>query len=167
MATKATSASTAQAAGVKTPVSGAYSDPAQVGAMIKQMYPQYANFDPVTIGQRWIDMHAATAGGAGSGAGTDVLSGPTGTTATTSTDVSQQAPDLSGLAQFASPVPQSKPQPAPVSLSAGLNALNNNMGGVNGMGQASTPYTTQPQTQQQPKSKPLASSTFDISKVRF
>lgn len=109
MTTKAT-ASTIVGAGVKTPGSGVYSDPAQVGAMIQKMYPgYYDSFDPSVIGQRWIDVHTPTAGGSGTGA-TDVLQGPTGTTPLTSTDPNQNMPDLSGLSQFASPIQQPKPQ---------------------------------------------------------
>lgn len=107
---KAVTASTAAAAGVKTPGSGAFSDPAQVGAMIQKMYSgYYDNVDPTILGQRWIDVHTPAAGsGTGASTGTG-LQGPTGTTPLTTTD--PNSPDLSGLAQFQSPI---KPQPKPV-----------------------------------------------------
>lgn len=132
--------------------SGSYSDPAQVGAMIQQMYPSYANFDATTLGQRWIDLHTPKA--VGGGAGTDMLQAP-GSAALTSTDPNQNAPDLSGLSKFASPV---KP-PAPQVIISGL-------AGNNPYGQGLTPMTN---PVQQPQSKPQAPylSKFDISKVGF
>lgn len=115
----ATTASTAQAAGVKTPGKGAYSDPVSVGAMIQKMYPQYANFDAVTLGQRWIDVHTPQAA---AGTGTDVLSGPVGTTPTTTTD--PNAPDLSGLSKFQTLIQQPKPQPSvKIPQAVGMNQL--------------------------------------------
>lgn len=90
--------------------SGAYSDPAQVGSMIQSMYPQYKSMDAVTLGQRWIDLHTPHPAAGAAGSGTDMLSGPIGTTPMTSTD--PNSPDLSGLAQFASPIkPAVKPKP--------------------------------------------------------
>lgn len=104
MAAKTATPATAVAAGVKTPGSGAYADPMQVGTMIQKMYPQYANMDTATLGQRWIDVHTPQASTTGGG-NTDVLQAP-GTTPMTSTNPNQNMPDLSGLSQFASPVQQ-------------------------------------------------------------
>lgn len=126
-----TSPTTAISAGVKTPGSGAYSDPAQVGAMIQKMYPQYANFDATTLGQRWIDVHTPQATAGDTTGATDVLQAPTGTTPLTSTDPNQNTPDLSGLGQFASPVkqqPAAKPQtPIKINLPAATVGMGQTM----------------------------------------
>lgn len=154
MATSPTAASTAVAAGVKTPGKGAYSDPMQVGAMIQKMYPQYANFDAATLGQRWIDVHTPAAPAAGSGdLGGAVLQAP-GTTPMTSTN--PNAPDLSGLNQFASPV---QPQ-APKIIISGLSG-----NGANGS--QLTPMTTPAQYSPPQQPKPQGLSTFDINKLKF
>lgn len=119
MAAKAspTSTATAVAAGVRTPGTGVFSDPAQVGAMIQSMYPQYRNMDATTLGQRWIAVHTpapASGGGVGTGGATDLLQAPNGGMDTMQPGdqkvLSSSAPDLSGLAKFAKPV-QAKPQP--------------------------------------------------------
>lgn len=163
MATKSpTSASTIQAAGVKTPASGAYSDPAQVGAMIQKMYPgYYDNFDPSVIGQRWIDMHTATAG-TGTGSGTDTgLSGPTGTTPLTSTDPNQNTqntPDLSGLSQFQSPnesvINYSINTHMPVNSQPQAPLIGN---GVISNNESSSATMAPPKQKQKQKSNPIAS----------
>lgn len=150
MATSPTAASTAVAAGVKTPGQGAYSDPTQVGAMIQKMYPQYANFDAATLGQRWIDVHTpapSTASGS-SDLGSAVLQAP-GTTPMTSTN-----PNVPDLSQFASQV---KPQ-APKIIISGLSGNNPN-------GAQLTPMTQTQQPYQQPQAPKL--STFDITKAGF
>ncbi len=94
-----------------TPGQGAYSDPATVAA---------------TLGQRWIDVHTpAPSTAATSGAGGLTLQGPTGTTPMTNTN--PNAPDLSGLGQFVSPVKsQPKQPPAPkvsIAPAAGMSQL--------------------------------------------
>lgn len=142
--------------------SGAYADPAQMGAMIQKMYPQYANFDPVTLGQRWIDLHTPKASTAGSGDMT--LQGPTGTTLPTSTD--PNAPDLSGLGRFAQPIKPQAPQAPRVTITGNTGGLAlGGQGSITGGAQLN-PMTNPYQAPQQPQ-KPQGLSTFDISKAGF
>lgn len=131
--------------------SGAYNDPAAMGAMIQKMYPQYASFDAATLGQRWISLHTpAAAKGTGTGAATDTLQAPTNITQTPN----QKAPDLSGLGKYATPI---QPQ-APKIIIGGL-------GGNGAYGAQLTPMT-QPTQYSAPQQKPQGLSV-DISKLKF
>lgn len=100
-------------AAARTAATGAYSDPATVGAMIQKMYPQYATFDPATLGQRWIAVHAPAPATGAMGIGETGLQPPTGTTPLTTTNPTANTPDLSGLSKFATPFQQPKPVMGP------------------------------------------------------
>lgn len=96
---------------------GAYNDPAQVGGMIQKMYPQYANFDAATLGQRWISLHTPQAA---AGSGTSDLTLSPGASVT-STD--PNAPDLSGLAKFATPIKQQPQVNVKIAPTVGMSQL--------------------------------------------
>lgn len=152
MAKAAALPATAQAAGVKTPGAGAFSDAAQVGAMIQSMYPQYRSMDATVLGQRWIDVHTPQATGGGGGsvgtAGTTATSdtllpptasgGDTLSTNTLGTNTQFNTPDLSGLSKFATPVKSSKQVNVKISQPVGMNQL------TQGNQLASQPQTNSP-----------------------
>jgi hypothetical protein len=111
-------------------------------------------------------------GSGGAGGATDTLQGPAlGTSSGGVANTNQGSPYGNGndlLNKKMKPGGKQNSPPPPVNISSGVNLLNNTMGGVNMMGQASTPYTNPIQQPQQPKPQaPQGLSTFDISKVRF
>lgn len=50
-------------------------DPVTIGTQIKAKYPQYAQYDPAMLGQRWIDVHVKKPAGSGGSINMGLLTG--------------------------------------------------------------------------------------------